>query len=99
MANALTRTVEGGRDAFFENPESDRLLAMLMRMLSEHWALRERVMALETLLIEHGIVTADAIDGFVPSADADGEWDRQSYELIRAVIDAARNIEPQRRGE
>ncbi len=93
MSEAVTRRVKGGRAAFFENPETDRLLAMLMRLVTEHWALKERVMALETLLVESGAVSAEALDKFRPDPDLDARWDQESYALVQAVIEAAQNVE------
>ena len=93
MTERATRKVKGGRDAFFENAETDRVLAMLLRLLTDHWALKERVMTLESLLVEHGVLTQAQLESFEPGADLDGHWDQESYALVKAVIDAAQNIE------
>lgn len=93
MNDSLTRKVKGGRRAFFENPETDRLLAMLLRFLTEHWALKERVMSLEATLVEHGVLTAEQLESFEPTAELGANWDQESYALIQAVIEAAQNIE------
>ena len=93
MSDNVTRKVEGGRRAFFENAETDRLLAMLLRLLTDHWALKERVMSLETLLVEHGVLSEEQLESFEPSADLGANWDQESYALIQAVIEAAQNIE------
>jgi len=97
MSETVTRRVKGGRAAFFENPETDRLLAMMMRLVTEHWALKERVMSLEALLQQHGVLTAEALDGFSPDAETDAGWDMQSYELIKAIIEAGQNIDNKNR--
>lgn len=88
----LPRQVKGGRKAFFDDPDVDRLLAMLTRLLEEHWALRERVGLLEALLAEKGVIADDALETFQPSATLEAQLDQQSAELIRAVMGAARNI-------
>lgn len=93
MSESVTRQVKGGRAAFFENPETDRLLAMLIRLLTEHWALKERVMTLEALLTEHGVLPADALESFAPNAERDTVWDQESYALVQAVMEAGQNIE------
>lgn len=93
MVEAVTRRVKGGRAAFFENPETDRLLAMLMRLVTEHWALKERVLSLEALLAESGAVSAEALESFRPAPDLDARWDQESYALIQAIIEAGQNID------
>lgn len=93
MSEASGRTVKGGRAAFFENPETDRLLAMLMRLVTEHWALRERVLSLEKLLVENDILTNEAIESFVPDADTDAAWYAESVALMQAIVESGRNID------
>ncbi len=97
MTDPVDRKVKGGRAAFFENPETDRLLAMLMRLVTEHWALRERVLVLEKLLAEQGVIDADALDAFRPDAQTDASWDQESFALIQAVIEAGQNIDNKNR--
>lgn len=93
MSREVSRQVAGGRKAFFENAESDRLLAMLMQLVTEHWALRERALVLEKLLIDKGILTEGELDAFRADADTDAEWDAMSFELIRGIVESGRNIE------
>ena len=51
------KTVKAGRPAFFKDPEVDRLLAIIVRLMTEHSVLNERVKALESLLIESGTLS------------------------------------------
>ena len=97
MGEAVTRKVKGGRAAFFDNPDTDRLLAMLMRLVTEHWALKERVLVLESLLAENGVLAADALESFRPDADLDARWDQESYALVQAIIEAGQNIDDKNR--
>lgn len=90
----LSRNVRGGRKAFFDDPNVDRLLAMLTRLLESHWALRERNALLEQLLISKGVLQPDELESFEPEPDVDAALDAESAELIRDVLGAARNIEP-----
>lgn len=93
MTEQVSREVAGGRKAFFENAESDRLLAMLMQLVTEHWAVRERTLVLEELLVEKGVLTKGELDEFRPSTETDAAWDAMSFELMRAVVEAGRNID------
>ncbi len=92
MTQRVDKAIQGGRAAFFDNPESDRLLAMLMRFMTDHWALKERVLVLEKLLVEKKLLDADSVESFTPDAATDQDWDGQSFEFIRAVVEAAQNI-------
>ena len=90
--DGLGRSVRGGREAFFEHADSDRLLAMLMRFMSEHWALRERVHLLEQLLVDKGVTTPDELAALNVADDADSALDAESFAFIDAVVGAAQNI-------
>lgn len=97
MTEPVQRTIKGGRAAFFENPESDRILCMLMKMMSEHWALKERVLTLEALLLEHDILPAGAVASYRPAAEENARRDQQSFAFIQSVIEAAQNVDTRHR--
>jgi hypothetical protein len=71
----------------------DRLLAMLLQMVNEHWVLNERVRALESLLEQHGVLGKGELEAFMPEGEQDQQWDAESYTLIRRIISAGRNID------
>ncbi len=77
---------------------SDRLLVMLMQLMTEHWALIEPVLALEALLDEHSILAADAVESYRPAAEQDSDWDQQSFAFIQSVVNAAQNVDRKHRG-
>ena len=93
MTESVSRTIKGGRAAFFENPDSDRLLAMLMRLMTEHWALKERVMTLEAVLVENNLLPGGELESYQPGKEEDARWSQESFALIQSVIEAAQNIE------
>ena len=51
------KAVKAGRPAFFSDPEIDRLLAIIVRLMCEHSVLHERVKTLEALLIDSGAIS------------------------------------------
>lgn len=58
---------------FFSDPAIDRVLGVAMTLAAEVWVLRDRVRALEALLVEKGVVAQGALDAWQPSAsDAEG---------------------------
>ena len=89
------KSVKAGRPAFFSNPEIDRLLAIIVRLMTEHSVLGERVKTLESLLIESGAITREALETFEPSEAQDAEWGQDRFQLIKDVLESGANITEQ----
>ena len=89
------KTVKAGRPAFFKDPEVDRLLAIIVRLMTEHSVLNERVKALESLLTESGTLSNDALQTFEPSGSQDNEWAQARIQLIKDVLESGANITEQ----
>lgn len=89
----LSREVKGGRKAFYSDPEIDRLLARLARLMAEHWAVKERLLTIEALLKERNILSDADIDAYQPDDAMEAELNRQRDQLIRSVLEAGRNVE------
>ena len=82
----LSRRIKGGRKYFFQDPATDALLASLLKLMAEHWVLRERLMSLETLILGKGLLTRDEIEDFEPDAEQAGAWASANAEMIRKVL-------------
>ena len=89
------KKVKAGRPAFFSDPEIDRLLAITVRLMTEHSVLTERVKTLESLLIDSGAVSRDQLESFEPSAEQDAEWAQERFRLIKDVLESGANITEQ----
>ncbi len=89
----ISKQVKGGRKAFFDDPQQDRLLAMMTRLMAEHWALRERLLTVEALLAERGSITAADIESFSPDPALEAEWNQSRDDMIRAVFEFGQNIQ------
>jgi hypothetical protein len=89
------KSVKAGRPAFFSDPEIDRLLAIIVRLMTEHSVLGERVKTLESLLIESGAITREALETFEPSEAQDTEWGQDRFQLIKDVLESGANITEQ----
>ena len=89
------KSVKAGRPAFFSDPEIDRLLAIIVRLMTEHSVLNERVKTLESLLIESGAITREALEAFEPSEAQDAEWGQDRFQLIKDVLESGANITEQ----
>ena len=86
------KAVKAGRPAFFSDPEIDRLLAIIVRLMTEHSVLNERVKSLETLLIESGTITREAMEEFEPNKEQDSQWGQERFQLIKDVLESGANI-------
>ena len=89
------KSVKAGRPAFFSDPDIDRLLAIIVRLMTEHSVLSERVKTLESLLIESGEITREALDAFEPSETQDAEWGQDRFRLIKDVLESGANVTKQ----
>ena len=82
----LSRRIKGGRKYFFQDPATDALLASLLKLMAEHWVVRERLMSLETLILGKGVLTREEIEEFEPDAEQAGAWAASNAEMIRKVL-------------
>jgi hypothetical protein len=55
--------------AFFPDPQVDRLLGVVLELAGEVYALRDRMRTLEQVLAQNGVLTAEDVRDFVPSAE------------------------------
>ena len=89
------KAVKAGRPAFFSDPDIDRLLAVTVRLMTEHSVLTERVKALEALLIDSGVIKQETLDAFEPSEAQEAEWGQDRFQLIKDVLESGANITKQ----
>ena len=82
----LSRRIKGGRKYFFQDPATDALLASLLKLMAEHWVVRERLTSLETLIQDKGLLTREEIEAFEPDAEQAGAWAAANAEMIRKVL-------------
>lgn len=82
----LSRRIKGGRKYFFQDPATDALLASLLKLMAEHWVVRERLMSLEALIMEKGLLTREEVEDFEPNPEQAGAWAGVNAELIRKVL-------------
>ncbi len=93
MAEHLSKEVRGGRKAFFANAETDSLLTMLLALMSEHSALRERVALLEARVGEKNIIDPADMTAKNIGSDLSEELAADRMRLIKTVLEAGINIE------
>ena len=77
---------KGKRPAYFDAPENDRMLSMLLALASDVAVLRERLDTVERLLDANGVVTRADIEGFRPDRDAAYERGLMHRELVARLL-------------
>lgn len=80
------KTSKGKRPIYFEDPQSDKLLAIVMALTGEVAVLRERLDTLERLLATKGIVSISEIEAYQPDDRAANERSQWRAEYIGRVL-------------
>jgi hypothetical protein len=83
---SLPRTIRGGRPVFFADPAVDKVIAMVLHLSSEVWALRERLAALEAIGLARGVVLEGEVDRHSFSAEDTARLDAQRREFIDGLF-------------
>jgi len=85
----LERRAKGERPYFFDDPNVDRVVAMVMGLAGEVSVLHDRVDTIERLLEARGALARDAIEAYVPDEAVAAEraaWREQFLaEVLRIV--------------
>jgi hypothetical protein len=89
MSVRLKRKAKGERPIFFDDPNVDKVIAMVMGLAGEVAVLHDRLDTVERLLEQCGPVKRAAIDAYVPSPEVATEraaW-RETFlgEVLRIV--------------
>jgi hypothetical protein len=66
---------------YLSGERTDELARMILTLTSELWQLKDRTLVLEQLLLDSGVLSADAIDQFQPG----GEFSQHLLEERRAL--------------
>ena len=67
MDRVLKRKAKGERPYFFEDPNVDKLVSMIMGLAGETSVLMDRVDTIEQLLEKKGLLKISEIEGYEPS--------------------------------
>ncbi|MGH7907154.1 MAG: hypothetical protein ACREP6_11040 [Candidatus Binataceae bacterium] len=93
----MSRKAKGKRPIYFDNPECDKLLAIIMAIAGELSVVRERQDTLERLLESKGLVSAAEIEGYRPDESVTESRDKWRAEylgrILRIVHDDIESIE------
>ena len=83
---AANKKAKGKRPEYFDDPEDERILSILMAVVGEVSVLRERMDTVERLLETKGTITREDIESYVPDKDAAYERGAMIREYIYRVM-------------
>ncbi|MBD2097964.1 hypothetical protein H6F90_23105 [Trichocoleus sp. FACHB-591] len=77
---------KGKRPLYFENPETDKLLAMVLVLAEEVSVLRDRLDTVERLAQAKGLLSHAEIDAYQPDPQAAAEREQQRAAYIARIL-------------
>lgn len=83
---AANKKAKGKRPEYFDAPQDERILSILMAVVGEVSVLRERVDTVERLLDSKGTISRADIESYVPDKDAAYERGEMIREYIYRVM-------------
>ena len=82
----MPRTAKGQRPHFFDDPQIDKLLAIIMALAGEVSVLRERLDTLERLAEAKGLVLRDEIEAYRADDSAAAERERWRADYLERIL-------------
>ncbi|WP_138497236.1 hypothetical protein [Nostoc sp. PA-18-2419] len=82
----MAKTVKGKHPVYLENPQIDKLLAIVMALTGEVSVLRDRLDTIERLLEVKGILSITEIEGYQPDAEVINQREKWRAEYIMRVL-------------
>lgn len=72
---------------FLGNPHLDNLMTVVIALGAEIWSDRQRLRIVERLMEQHGRVSRDMIEQYVPSPEERKQWESERDAMVRRVYD------------
>lgn len=82
----MTKIAKGKRPVYLENPQTDKLFAIVMALTGEVSVLHERLDTIERLLEVKGILSASEIEAYEPDVKVTKEREQWRTEYIARVL-------------
>ena len=82
----VPQTAKGHRPTFFDDPANDRIVAMMMSMVTEMWVMRERLDTVEALVEQKGLFLEEELERFEPDAQRAEARERMRQELLDRIF-------------
>ncbi|MEH1777967.1 MAG: hypothetical protein V7L26_02225 [Nostoc sp.] len=82
----MAKIAKGKRPVYLENPQTDKLLAIVMALVGEVSVLHERLDTIERLLEVKGILSVTEIEAYEPDTTVTQEREQWRAEYIARVL-------------
>jgi len=82
----VPKTAKGHRPTFFKDPVNDRLMSMIMSLVTEFWVMRERLDTIEALANEKGLLLDTEIEAYEPDNERAEARERMRQEFLDRVL-------------
>jgi hypothetical protein len=88
---ALPRGIRGRRPHFFENPETDVLMSVVLAMAGELSVLYDRVDAMQRLMDAKGVLAEQELEGFEPTSEQAAQRSTRRQEYMQRLFRVVRS--------
>jgi hypothetical protein len=85
----LARAAKGRKPQYFADPATDKLLSMVLVLTQELSVARDRIDTLERLLDRAGVLSAQTVDDYLPTAEEAAARSALRSGMLRRVFRAA----------
>ena len=82
----VPQTAKGHRPTFFDDPANDRIIAMMMSLVTEVWVMRERLDSVEALAAQKGLFLEEELERFEPDPERAEERERMRQEFLDRIF-------------
>ena len=87
----MSRKAKGKRPVYFDDPENDKLLAIVMALAGEVSVLRDRLDTVERIATSRGVLLPGEIDSYAPGEAVLDERDARRAEYLERLLRIVRH--------
>jgi hypothetical protein len=84
--------IAGDHPVYLADPVLDATVRMVVELAAQVWVDRERLLVVEQLLTERGLVTREAIESYRPSAQLAAAWKARRDQFVADVFKPLRSL-------
>ncbi len=84
--------IAGDNPVYLPDPVLDATVRMVVELAAQVWVDRERLLVVEQLLAERGVVTREAIEHYQPSPEVAAAWKARRNQFVEDVFKPLRTL-------
>ena len=74
--------------SFLPNPIIDALVQVVIELGTETWITRRRMMVMERVMAERGVLASEEIETYVPTPEDQAAWRQERDRMLKSVYSA-----------